>query len=741
MGIDFDAAKKTVPTGGATRKAPSRGGRGVSSLKGFGAGLLQGGTAGYAGNIGDDISAISQGNYTSGARDTMNMLFGPVGPAISNLMGLEEEVPGPVTKALEGAIDEAPISGFIGELGGGIAMGGGMSGLGRNLGKETLKSGPAWSKKLTDFLVNTTRGRVATGAAVGGGEGYTRAKNVGDDPMEGLMWGTVGGGAGQAVLGELFPWGARYFSGSDKPQAAANYLVDDARIAQGRGPGSGRKLDTNKIEGRIDELGPEATLADANVGFRRSAKGLVGSSDAKPMVQDTLYRFDPEGERGEEIVNQFQDQVLEVLPDVFTKTNKADPRSPSVVREAAKAERQRLQPEWDRVLDEGHDPLATVREIETEIGNYVDFNLTTHMTQQAKNQLKSTLKRLNKQSITQAKQKGVDPASLPVGYLSPRALLTLRKELDQVANKALKGQEGTDRELAAHVLEARRGINDWMVENIPEFGRINAQYSNEFSYERGYKAARDAILSNKMHSDDLKLAMKHANPADMPAFVEGGAEALVEILERDTKGLTSARNFIKNKNTIRKFEQLYGKDGAKAILDAADQAITFKKTQTSIGGGSPTQPRTKEAEALETFVRRSILGAGLARIAGYKGKNMPSIAITSGVAQKEARHLSREARGNVYPIMDKWLAATGDDAKAALKDMTKLAEHNWPSSSIRGMHFDPDRPVSVFNDPKSLMDLNVGQTPAFATGSATAGTMAEEEKKPKRRSRKSNDRN
>ncbi len=698
---------------------------GFRRLKSFGAGAVEGATLGSAGPTidrmmkGYDTGSFWKDLLANAALGTLPMSE----PIISRLMGVSDEQ-GPVEQWLNEAQEGSPGAAIAGNVAGGIGMGGPASGAGRTIMREAGEAAIPYVSKLAQSLVRSTGGRIAGSTAAGAGEGAVYALNKDQDVGTGAGLGALGGASGQTLLGELGPGLYSLFKNTQGPQKAATFAMEKAGQSIGHGPGSGRDFPIEETLARRAELGDEATLMDVNPGFRRLGEAMASSGDAQPHAQDILYRYGEGSPRSAQIAPEFEEEVGDAMIKAFqakgiNTAGARAPRTASVIRQDAIANRQKLQPEFEKALANG--PVYKADEMRSLIGQHVDFSNKKTNIRAIDNQIQDTIDELTKEDRRIISQGLPEGAPLPPeGELRPQSLLTLREELDDIANQAMKSG---DRQTAAHVLKARRAISEHMVDTIPGFGSINARYSNEFSYERAYDTARKAFSSNNVDDDSLRIAMEAASPADLPGFMEGASQAIVnKLTSGDAASMKTARDFLRNSKTQAKLEQMFGTEAKDLFVGAADKAATFANTAAKVSGGSRTQLRSAMAEELERYVRQGILGLGATRLFTNKTAGIaPSTAAGLGAASREAKDRARSAHNAVYPTIDSWLAAPGAQADENLMKMKQLADEWYPSTSLAGRGFmDPLTKHPYLN---TLLQTNLGNVPAQGTAVGAASTQ------------------
>lgn len=689
------------------------------SAEAFGVSLLEGLTWQGGDRFVDRIMSKETGPIERATR----MMMPGMSPLIDVLTGRTQET-GPVEQFVENQQAGHPVANVAGEMVGGAVTGGALAKLNKEALKRIGERGAPWLQRQIRKWVDKPTGRIAGSTAEGLVEGAASAANEGESIRTGALSGAGGGAGGQLALGELIPGGANWVDQSGAPQNAARYALKNARQAQGVAEGTGRDLDYGKIEQNLAELGPGASLMDANRGFTRVGEALVSTSPQD--AQNILYRFDVEGERIGHLPDQFQGEAIAALPLVVnTKTqsgNVVAPRTAGELGEQARLNRQMLQKDWDAVLD--NSPVEWgFDDIMSDMNKIVRFEESTSGKRAALTDIQKTMEENSVGRVIDKHGNVVNP-----GRLSPRAVLTMRKELDKQANAALNSG---DRELAASLLNARSELNDRLIDEVGGFATINAQYSNEFSYERLYEATRKAIFNNNMNDADITIAQQHASPADLPAALEGAMEGIVQKLET-ANNTTVAKNFLTNPRTQSKLKAIFGDDAGQIVIDAAKRYMEFKKTSNKITGKSPTAPREALRKELQQFVNRGILLAGLSRIAGGgRGTTLaPSSASTYSALGRDVSKTAATSQTPMYTLLDEWLSQPGAKAKENLDLMRRLDAEWYPSSSLLGRGTAPQH-QSLFD---TLTRSDVGNAPAQGAAVASAGAAERNEQQKQQES-------
>ena len=495
----------------------------------FAAQLAQGATFGF----GDEISAAIVGG-------------------ISHLTGGDYEVAywtalEDIRKNREALKEEHPIAATGTEIVGGVGTGA-LAG-GKILASETIRNAPAIARY----------GAMAgVGAVEGGlyGAGSSEDDRLGD-AITGALIGAVAAPAGAKAFDMLAEGGGTFLSFAarklaDTPRRQAIRAVRHAAIAEGIDPDDAVRM--------MDELGPEATLADLGENFRllaRSANDQAGGF--RNRSRDMLHTR----QLGQ------QDRLMEAA-EVAAGRRAGD-------------------------FNEARATLIQARK-DSARPLYTDaFELGIQRTELIDELLKRpAMASAFRKGKALAMNEGIDVEDhLLYGIHYARQALN-----DKIG--ALKRQ-GKNNEV--------RILTDLRNDLMEAVGRQNDTYvqaTNMYASDSQLIEAMDAGLDLfKMSTDQIDEALAGMTPGERDLFRLGGVRAIQDQLDRTNQTADSTRRLLGTRLNQQRLERVF--DQPEEFIRQALAESEFTRTRNVVTGGSPTSQNLAAAEDLRKAIQPELI--------------------------------------------------------------------------------------------------------------------------------------
>lgn len=495
---------------------------------------------------------------------------------------------------------------------------------------------------------NIGRG-IAAGGAMGGAQGFGSGEGGVDQrlsgAMEGAKWGTIGGGLAP-VAGRVMGAAWNAFA-----TTLANRGVDRQSIQKILGRLRDSGFSPQDAAQRLDELGPEAMLADVNSGMQVSL-GATAIKDpgAAAMVSQRLGgRLD----RAPQRVNQDLDAAF------------GPPRDPYTQRQASAAQRAAISPEYEEALTNAPQLPANMGEI-------------------LQAQLTNPAAALGKRNFMLGIMNQVDDALMAdTPELAARRLHDLRKNLD--AQIVYDPRErfmlsSADKANQAALEEARAAIDDVLKNRVPGFQEADEAFApitrQQAAYEKGRRALRDDISVGEHRAD-----MAGYSRSERQMSNAGTRYDIDQRLDkpRQNAGLTADR-ILGGNAAQQKLEASIGRPGAERLRRGIDREETFTETSNlgDVRRNSRTMP-LKEAAA-DMWGNGYGFGGdlGAAAMGGWMGGGWKgALGASAGVLAKKlggaAGHAVSAKTGRTIRQVADDLTSTGAQRTRLIKALTKEA--------------------------------------------------------------------
>lgn len=482
-------------------------------------------------------------------------------------------------------------------------------------------------------------GRVAVGGLAGLGQGAVHGYGSGEgDPMNRLVNAATEGGIGSLVGGAIPALG---WSVGKLAQA-----LRQMRLPQASDPAlfAGRALEREGLTpaaaaSALDDLGPQAMLADAGINLQQQAGAIAATpGPGQKLLADTL-KARQAGANGR-IVSDV-DNILGPAP------------VPSRVDAGIQANQGALSPEYEQAL-------AGARAVDTApIAEGLDAQAVN-----LRGPAQKAVQRV-RTMLNVAGEDALDP--------NPRTLLETRKAIDGMLTTEADPN-------AVRALTAARGqIDDVLANAVPGLKNVDAKFA-ELARQRealaqganvldsGKTAVRPSeLIDQVLQAGDSRLP----GPSGVPFRLSQGARAEIDRLIGTTSNdLVALQRLVKGEGSWNRdrLATLFGQDKADALLKVLDREKLFSDTNTNVLRNSLTAARQSAQADLG-------IGAGGA-MDPKKGIVRNALNINLGDAataalDKLTAGLTAARKERVIRDLAGILTAQGPERSAALQELAK----------------------------------------------------------------------
>lgn len=507
-----------------------------------------------------------------------------------------------IQRGKDKAFDDAhPIASTALNIAGGIGSGGAV-----------LKAAPA----IGNFVLGNGGASLGTRAAAtigsAGGTGFVQGFGAGEEGAsdrlkQGLVEGAVGAGTGAAMM----PVASGFSKATQAVFKALSGESDDALSAMGK---AGREYvvrelaDPDKVtmlRGSLDDLGPEAMLADVSPDWLGVARGAAARPGTRGMVVDPL--------------NARSDMANTRLRGDVASNLGPDPVPSRINRE--------IEGNMDQVARE-YGPV--MRERQT-----YDFSPITDDLENSVMRLRGDAQRDLQRVRGMMNVHGQDMVST-----DPQIAFETRQAIDGM----LKTEQNP--KVISALTEARQMIDDGLRDSVPRIKEVDAQY-HELGRQQEALGMGRPILNNEasaMRPEELSgYLMEGANPEGMlvgPSGVptrakQGTLGEIYRAIGTKANDTTALRNIVRGEGdwNREKLGMLFGQEPADNVLNAIDRETVFGDTANRVTRGSDTQMANRFTKFLDEIEKAQDIPADTT-MAGMGVKALRSV--FSAMMQKNA---------------------------------------------------------------------------------------------------------
>lgn len=436
-------------------------------------------------------------------------------------------------------------------------------------------------------MTGGTAARVGAGAVSAGtiefldslsrGEGWDKARN------DGLT---------AAGFGAAFPLVQKVAGAVVKSLTGKALEPAEAALAKAL-EADGIKLED--IAARMEQLGPEAVLADLGPNMQR----LSGALASLPGPAQTTLRK-ALGLRAEGINRRVQADADAILGPA---------KSPAAVEQELIAGKKALSPEYTTALAN-----AKSGDLSPVAANIEDAIL------QEKGAARTALEKVrDMMDFTAPAADGLPAQTIldpnPSGWLKTR----------QAIDGMLDGE--TDRNVVRVLTDARRQIDDALASHVPGIKEVDAKYAELSKQGEAFTAGQQALDSGRsaMWPQELADKIATASGGQRQRLSEGARSEIERIIGTTTNNLNALKTALKGEGSWNRdrLAALFGPEKADKLLSVLEREKTFDATNRVVTQNSETAARTamqREVEHVDPQVNNATI-TGLLLQGGQKVAN------------------------------------------------------------------------------------------------------------------------
>lgn len=384
------------------------------------------------------------------------------------------------------------------------------------------------------------------------------------------------------------------------------------------------------LQGKMDDIGPSAVLADVSPEMQMMARGAASRPGTRDQIVNMLTNRD--AGKNARIATAMDDSLGPVV-------------EPSAIRQEIGKAVKGVNAQYDPALESAAriDTAALAQKLDAQI---VD----------ARGPVRAALQEA-RDMLNIYGTKELDP--------NPRALLNARVTLGGLENAA--GQTG-NKPVASAYGDARKAIDELLTGSVPNLKAVDAQRASLFRQEQALEDAPSLFQSGPTAARpaDVAARVSAANPEEALRISQGARAELDRIVGTNANDVAALRNFLKGEGdwNRQKLTSIFGADKAGKILNVLDNETKMEATYRAVVGGSPTAP----TQGFKDFLDETA-----------KGTAVPADTTITGLALRGGKSILERATGSNNEAKAQRFAedlgrlsiAGGDEAKEIIKAILK----------------------------------------------------------------------
>jgi hypothetical protein len=485
------------------------------------------------------------------------------------------------------------------------------------------------------------------GVGIGGVQGALGSKDWTDLPQVAKDAG-MGAGVGLLVGGSIPAAGAAIGTGYRTVANAVTGRVEG--MSRGAGSHLVKAVEADgpaAVQARMQELGPDAMLADAGPALLGKAQGASLNSDEGRSVLQTA------------LTNRNEGTNARVMGDVNRALGPAE--DPQIVTDAIKAHRTAVDSvNYPAALDNA--PPVRIAPIMSELIDRIDQTPVGSMEHKALSNLQDMLTRqetrplLDAQGIQQYDRLG-NPRfhDVPVSHDDANILHKVKGELDNVIEYDAPGlgvPAGALTRQQGALKQMRGAINDALETQVPGYRNANAVSAALAKRGEAVNLGTQYLGAGKTTASPERFAAAFdpLQPGEKIAFAKGSRGEIERNLGTKANDLQALRGQLQGEGGWNgaKIATVHGQTGADELAATVDRNLKFRDTYNKVVENSQTAQRTAAAREMKPepssetpFFGPASTMAGMTVTAAKKGA---SAVVNALLRSDPTRHYGEVAR-------------------------------------------------------------------------------------------------
>lgn len=428
----------------------------------------------------------------------------------------------------------------------------------------------------------------STAALEAGVYASTEAESL-EEAQQIIGYAALGGAVGQLVLGEGLRFAAKKFGGKRPMDQIFVEIGQDFDMALRRElqiP-QGEAIPEDLLLNRLAALGPEATVLDLLPDMKNAAKQLSTMTD----ISDAAVAL-------RQIVKQrsslpFMEKAFEDIAETLGK-----PMSPMEFEQGARSAIEGLQKQYSGLMAKGDALGLTVNPnaITTLLDDVIKSrNLSTTEMQRVRDMVRSNVKRLVKENITNKR--------FPKGTKALRMsdLQSLRVQLgDYMPNPGNASTDAFKKTGVAVAAEFRKQLGELIEGQFPEFANYNKAYSSVENHRAAYAIATQALTQPGITEKGVVSLLEGLDVPhkDVAYGLFNGLAYNLRTRAMDTTGNLPelagefSNSLLRNKNA----RLLLGDNTAEAFFNTINKYSDMQKSVMGLADASPASTYVRSPE-------------------------------------------------------------------------------------------------------------------------------------------------
>lgn len=401
-----------------------------------------------------------------------------------------------------------------------------------------------------------------TGAGLASAQGFLSGRGEADrtarahDPVAVSLG--AGLGAGAPVLGRAVGGAIRSQLEKGAPALREMGMAPGARRILNEAFTADANVSPEAIQGYLQRLGPDATLADGGANLRETAAGVVAMPGAGK--QKIMREIEGRSRSAPTRINQTIDEQTGRPQDIA--------RSRRITSEMRSADGSPL---YEQALDS-----ATA----VDVSGVVELLGEIPKTKAAGHRKVSRI-------LTEIGEVADD------GQIPPRTLHNLRSSLsDDIAEAQRAGR-------AKEVATLKRAIGeiDGVLDGLPGYAEGRQIWADSHALDRAMGDGQE-LFKPKTRVDDLRERWKTMSEMERQRFKEGARDQIEQQLGNATQEGNQAVNLLTKRSNQEKLALVFGEDSASALGGRVEAEKAFRDTRARVTQNSNTAARQSQQRRL-----------------------------------------------------------------------------------------------------------------------------------------------
>lgn len=545
--------------------------------------------------------------------------------------------------------DENPYEAMALEVAGGLATGG--LGAGRALASQAIRNAPRLVRGGAMSGLGAAEGALYGAGTADQGE---RLQGAGEGAAIGAVAAPVVA-AGTNVLGRLFG------SVGDRAARLAESSPERDALRVIRDMADAGEVSADDVVRRMDELGPQATLADTADVFTQTARA---SMNRPGRTREDAVNLVDERNRG-----QRQRMLQGVREDVAQDPTKSVQEQQKRLQELTEGKQQSFLSAQDDIVTRRKEQAAPIYAEAQAQGVEITPMLkpllsNANVLKYANNILRAEGKPILKRPPVENMKAGATAFDNMTPQRRYEVLKAAKEGLDDAVSANFRSGNNN---VAAKLLETKNNLLGALIAQNPAYGKANRIYADESAMENALKLGR-GFLQDKYEPAELQRMLRNMTDGEREVFQVGAIDAISQKMNKSAAA--DKTRVFRNRSDYQDKVRLVLGDQTDSFLKRLDVEEQFERTRQGVTGNSTTMMQKQFDDALQESIDPGLIrelgdlnpGNVIGKVIGVLSRRGPSaetmnqvgsILMKQGYTEKQIRNILagnpvRRALGSEY---------------------------------------------------------------------------------------------